>query len=127
MSSSLTFTVMLVSGCLVSYAGARRGNHIVVVIDLDLSPRRQKLALLRALTDGEYEAYELTLPAVERHRRHLATGQWRGLPRRQAMLAYVRALTDDEYEATIPAAEMARRQARRVVTVPRQPRDQVAV
>ena len=78
--------------------------------------RRQKLALLRALTDAEYQAYELTLPVTEQHRRHLATLQWRHLPRRGAMLAYVKSMGDEEYAATVPAVEVARRRARQVVT-----------
>jgi hypothetical protein len=118
---------MLVSGGLVSYAAASRDGRLVVLIDQSLSLRHQKLALLRALTDDEYEAYELTLPVAEQHRRQLATAQWRDLSRRRAMLTYVKSMSDEEYAATVPETEVARRRSRRLVTVPEQSGNQVAV
>lgn len=94
------------------WAAGRDGDRLAVAIDAALPARQLKQAFLLAVTDGEYDAYEATLPIAEQHRRIEATWQWRHLPRRQAMLTHLNRFTDGEYdvyEAALPKAELDRR------------------
>jgi len=41
---------------------ARRPGRLIVVVDANLTPREQKIAALKLMTDDEYQAWNLTFP-----------------------------------------------------------------
>jgi hypothetical protein len=97
----------------IGWAAGRRGDQLVIAVpDQPETWLRVKRALLEAMTDDEYVAYESVLPVAEQGRRVAVSWEWRHLSRRSAMLRHLDRFDEASYAvyaAGLPTQEFERR------------------